>query len=32
LVYALAITALCTGLFRFALGIPVPVAPWLIGY
>lgn len=32
IVYAVAITALCTGLFRFALGIPVPVAPWLIGY
>lgn len=32
IVFAIAISALCTAVFRFALGIPVPVAPWLIGY
>jgi Tripartite tricarboxylate transporter TctB family len=32
LVFAVAMTAICTVLFRYALGIPVPVAPWLIGY
>jgi hypothetical protein len=32
IVFAIAMTAICTALFRFALGIPVPVAPWLIGY
>lgn len=30
--FAVGITAVCTAIFRFALGIPVPVAPWLIGY
>ncbi|NJM30198.1 MAG: tripartite tricarboxylate transporter TctB family protein [Rhizobiales bacterium] len=32
LAFALALTALCTLLFRFLLGLPIPVAPWLIGY
>ncbi|MCM0019437.1 MAG: tripartite tricarboxylate transporter TctB family protein [Tagaea sp.] len=32
IVFAIATSALCTAVFRFALGIPVPVAPWLIGY
>jgi hypothetical protein len=31
-VFALAISAFCIGLFRFALGLPIPLAPWLIGY
>lgn len=31
-VFAAIISAVCIGVFRFALGIPVPVAPWLIGY
>jgi putative tricarboxylic transport membrane protein len=25
-------TAICVGLFKFALGLPIPLAPWLIGY
>jgi putative tricarboxylic transport membrane protein len=25
-------TAFCVGLFKFALGLPIPLAPWLIGY
>jgi len=25
-------TAVCVGLFKFALGLPIPLAPWLIGY
>jgi hypothetical protein len=32
IVFSLAMTAVCIAAFRFALGIPVPVAPWLIGY
>jgi len=32
LVFAAALTLFCLGLFRFALGQPIPVAPWLIGY
>jgi Tripartite tricarboxylate transporter TctB family len=31
-VFAICLTAFCTLLFRFALGLPLPVAPWLIGY
>jgi len=26
------VTAACVGLFKFALGLPIPLAPWLIGY
>ena len=26
------VTAACIGLFKFALGLPIPLAPWLIGY
>jgi len=26
------VTAVCVGLFKFALGLPIPLAPWLIGY
>jgi putative tricarboxylic transport membrane protein len=25
-------TAFCIGLFKFALGLPIPLMPWLIGY
>ena len=32
LVYGLAMTAFCIGLFKFALGLPIPLAPWLLGY
>ena len=31
-VFAVGLTLFCTALFRFALGLPLPVAPWLIGY
>lgn len=31
-IFAVCLTAFCTLLFRFALGLPLPVAPWLIGY
>ena len=30
--FALVVTAFCIGLFKFALGLPIPLAPWLIGY
>jgi putative tricarboxylic transport membrane protein len=26
------VTAFCIGLFKFALGLPIPLAPWLLGY
>jgi putative tricarboxylic transport membrane protein len=32
IVFGLAMTAFCIGLFKFALGLPIPLAPWLIGY
>jgi putative tricarboxylic transport membrane protein len=25
-------TAFCVGFFKFALGLPIPLAPWLLGY
>lgn len=31
LVFAVVLTAACVALFRFALGLSLPVAPWLIG-
>lgn len=31
-IFAVVMSAACLGLFRFALGLPLPVAPWLIGY
>ncbi len=31
-VFAVVMTAFCTLLFRVALGLPIPVAPWLMGY
>lgn len=31
-VFAVLISAFCLGLFRYALGLPIPVAPWAIGY
>ena len=31
-VFAVIMTVLCVGLFKFALGLPIPLAPWLIGY
>jgi putative tricarboxylic transport membrane protein len=32
LIYGLAMTVFCVGLFKFALGLPIPLAPWLVGY
>jgi putative tricarboxylic transport membrane protein len=32
LVFAAAMTALCLGLFKYLLGLPIPLAPWLVGY
>jgi len=32
IVLGIVMTIFCTGLFKFALGLPIPLAPWLIGY
>ena len=32
LVFGALITAFCIALFKFALGLPIPLAPWLLGY
>ncbi|MFN0193807.1 MAG: tripartite tricarboxylate transporter TctB family protein [Aestuariivirga sp.] len=32
IVFAVVLTAFCTVLFRYLLNLPVPVAPWFIGY
>ena len=32
LLFGLLMTAFCIGLFKFALGLPIPLAPWLVGY
>jgi putative tricarboxylic transport membrane protein len=32
LVYGVLMTAFCIGLFKFALGLPIPLAPWLLDY
>ena len=32
LIFGVLMNALCIGLFKFALGLPIPLAPWLIGY
>ena len=32
LIFAVVLTAFCIGLFRYALGLSVPVAPWFLGY
>jgi putative tricarboxylic transport membrane protein len=32
IVWGSIMTAFCIGLFKFALGLPIPLAPWLIGY
>ena len=31
-VFAVVLTAFCTVLFRFLLGLPLPLAPWVLGY
>jgi hypothetical protein len=32
LIFGLVMTAFCVGLFKFALGLPIPLAPWWLGY
>lgn len=32
LVFGALMTLFCVGLFKFALGLPIPLAPWLLGY
>lgn len=32
LAYGIAMTAFCVALFKYALGLPIPLAPWLLGY
>jgi putative tricarboxylic transport membrane protein len=32
LVFGVVMTAFCIGLFKFALGLPIPLAPWLLEY
>ena len=32
LVFGAIVTTFCVGLFKFALGLPIPLAPWLLGY
>jgi putative tricarboxylic transport membrane protein len=31
-IFAIGMTAFCTLLFRYLLGLPIPVAPWLLHY
>ena len=31
-VFAIALTTFCAVLFRFLLGLPLPLAPWVLGY
>jgi hypothetical protein len=31
-IFGVVMSACCLALFRYALGLPLPVAPWLIGY
>lgn len=32
LIFAAVMTAACAGIFKYALGLPIPLAPWLLGY
>ncbi len=32
LIFSAIMTVFCVGLFKFALGLPIPLAPWLVGY
>jgi hypothetical protein len=32
LIFGAVMTALCAALFKYALGLPIPLAPWLLGY
>jgi hypothetical protein len=31
IIFAVSMTALCAGLFKYALNLPIPLAPWLLG-
>ena len=31
LIFTVAMTVFCIGLFRYGLSLPIPIAPWLIG-
>jgi hypothetical protein len=31
IIFAVCMTALCAGLFKYALNLPIPLAPWLLG-
>lgn len=32
LIFGAVMTAFCAALFKYALGLPIPLAPWLLGY
>jgi putative tricarboxylic transport membrane protein len=32
IVFGIVMTVFCIGLFKYALGLPIPLAPWLLGY
>ena len=32
LIFSVVMTAFCVLLFKFALGLAIPLAPWLVGY
>lgn len=32
LLFGVLMTLFCVGLFKFALGLPIPLAPWALGY
>jgi putative tricarboxylic transport membrane protein len=32
ILFGVLMTAFCIGLFKYALGLPIPLAPWLWGY
>ena len=32
LIYGVLMTLFCVALFKYALGLPIPLAPWLVGY
>ncbi len=32
LIFAAVMTAFCAALFKYALGLPIPLAPWWLGY
>jgi putative tricarboxylic transport membrane protein len=32
ILFSVIMTALCVGLFKYALNLPIPLAPWLLGY